>query len=205
MSGFEGRSTIHCPFGQPHGYLHQPCPPRGPRQFRSRVGANKAWASSSSQPASIMIRLTTNPMVIKRVNMLFIPVVPPRDQHSRRSLLPSKSKGCSGEATFVASPRKRGTEKDLRIGRMETVRGRGGKCQRPGAHRRAQTPRGGHYSGREMPSFLIFHCNVERFMPRRVAAPFGPPSTQSVSRRAPLMCSRSASASVTAAAVGTGA
>ena len=37
-------------------------------------------------------------------------------------------------------------------------------------------------------------------MPKRTAAPFEPPTTQSVSRRRKKMCSRSASASVTAAA-----
>jgi hypothetical protein len=37
----------------------------------------------------------------------------------------------------------------------------------------------------------------ERFIPRWAAAPFGPPTTQPVSRRAATMCSRSASASVT--------
>ena len=57
---------------------------------------------------------------------------------------------------------------------------------------------GRRYSGREMPSFFIFQYNIERFIPRRAAAPFGPPTTQPVSRRAPRMCSRSASASVTA-------
>ena len=50
--------------------------------------------------------------------------------------------------------------------------------------------------GREIPSFPILSCNVERFIPRRAAAPFGPATTQAVSRRAPRMCSRSASASV---------
>jgi len=39
-----------------------------------------------------------------------------------------------------------------------------------------------------MPSRFIFHRNVERFIPRRAAAPFGPPSTQPVSRRTPRMC-----------------
>jgi hypothetical protein len=29
-----------------------------------------------------------------------------------------------------------------------------------------------------MPSFFIFHCNVERLIPRRAAAPFDPPTTQ---------------------------
>ena len=50
-----------------------------------------------------------------------------------------------------------------------------------------------------MPSFFIFLYSVERFIPRRVAAPFGPPNTQPVSRRTPRMCSRSASARVAAA------
>src|SRR6266852_8140838 len=40
-----------------------------------------------------------------------------------------------------------------------------------------------HYMGREMPSFFIFDCRVVRFIARRAAAPFGPLSTQPVSRR----------------------
>ena len=48
-------------------------------------------------------------------------------------------------------------------------------------------PTDGRYSGREMPSFFIFQHNVDRFIPRRAAAPFGPPTTQRVSRRAPRM------------------
>src|SRR6516165_4665148 len=79
--------------------------------------------------------------------------------------------------------------------RRDGARGEG-EWQRPGDNRRPQTATGGHYWGREMPSLFIFHRNVERFIPRRAAAPFGPPSTQPVSRRAPRMCSRSASASV---------
>ena len=55
-------------------------------------------------------------------------------------------------------------------------------------------PTGWPYSGREMPSFFIFHCKVERFMPRPDAAPFGPRNTQWAARRARRMCSRSASA-----------
>ena len=51
---------------------------------------------------------------------------------------------------------------------------------------------GARYSGREMPSFFIFQCNVERFIPRRAAAPSGPPRTQFVSPSARRMCSRSA-------------
>src|SRR6516162_7120683 len=78
------------------------------------------------------------------------------------------------------------------------------RCQRLYASGRAAPPVGGHYLGREMPSRFIFHCNVERFIPRRAAVPFGPPSTQPVARRTPRMCSRSASASVPAAAVGAG-
>ncbi len=43
---------------------------------------------------------------------------------------------------------------------------------------------GGRYSEREMPRRFIFHCRVERFIPRRAAAPFGPPTTHPHSRRA---------------------
>jgi hypothetical protein len=32
-----------------------------------------------------------------------------------------------------------------------------------------------------MSSFFIFQCKVERFIPKREAAPLGPPSTKSVS------------------------
>src|SRR5438132_10110501 len=117
-------------------------------------------------------------------------------------LLPSKSKGRSDEANFVSSPRKEGARKHLRIGRVEMVLGREGKCYRPSATWGAQPPPGGHYSGREMPSFFIFFCKVERFIPRRAAAPFGPPTTQPVSWRTPRMCSRSASARVTGSPAG---
>jgi hypothetical protein len=51
-----------------------------------------------------------------------------------------------------------------------------------------------------MPSLFIFPCNVDRFIPKRVAAPLGPPMTQFASRSARMMCSRSASLSVTGAA-----
>jgi hypothetical protein len=36
-----------------------------------------------------------------------------------------------------------------------------------------------------MPSFLIFSCKVERFIPRRAAAPFALATTLPVSRKAP--------------------
>src|SRR5262249_52834148 len=45
------------------------------------------------------------------------------------------------------------------------------------------------YAGRTMPSFFILDCKVVRFMSSRTAAPFGPPSTQPVSRRTPRMWS----------------
>src|SRR5208337_3709659 len=67
-----------------------------------------------------------------------------------------ESKGRSGDRDVVASPRKECTHKDLWIGCGETVRGRGGECHRPSATPGAQSPPGGHYSGREMPSFFIF-------------------------------------------------
>ncbi len=70
------------------------------------------------------------------------------------------------------------------------------KCHPPGAAQGAHPPPEGHYSGLKMPSLFIFFCNVERFIPRRAAAPFAPLTTQPVSRRATRMCSRSASASV---------
>src|SRR4029077_18634326 len=105
----------------------------------------------------------------------------------------------------VASHRKGGIERDLWIGWVETVCGEDWKCPVGSAARPVELPAGRHYWGREIPSFLIFSCKVERFIPRRVAAPFGPATTQPVSQRAPRMCSRSASASVTVAAVGAGA
>src|SRR2546426_10893084 len=45
---------------------------------------------------------------------------------------------------------------------------------------------------RAMPSFLIFDCSVVRFMPRRAAAPDGPPITPTGSRGTGRECSRSA-------------
>jgi len=50
--------------------------------------------------------------------------------------------------------------------------------------RRGPLPLLRHYWGRQIPSFFIFSCKVERFIPRRVAAPFGPASTQPDSSRA---------------------
>src|SRR5262245_26228684 len=58
-------------------------------------------------------------------------------------------------------------------------------CQRRSAEPSARADREAHYSGREMPSLCIAECSVERFIPRRAAAPLGPPTTQSESRRAP--------------------
>jgi hypothetical protein len=52
-----------------------------------------------------------------------------------------------------------------------------------------------------MPSFFILDCSVERFIPSRAAAPFGPPTIQLVLRRTVMMYSRSASTSVTDAAL----
>ena len=59
------------------------------------------------------------------------------------------------------------------------------------------------YYGREMSSFFIFQRKVERFMPKREAAPLEPPRTQSVSRSMAGMWARSASANVRPAAGGT--
>jgi hypothetical protein len=61
---------------------------------------------------------------------------------------------------------------------------------------RACAPACARYTGREMPSFFIFQYNIERFIPKRAAAPFGPPTTQPELSKALRMCSRSASASV---------
>ena len=92
-----------------------------------------------------------------------------------------------GEAEFGASPHKAITRKDLWTGRVETLWGTEAKCHLISAARVAAVPPGEHYRGREMPSFFIFFCNVERFIPRRAAAPFRPATTQRVSRRAPRM------------------
>ena len=78
-------------------------------------------------------------------------------------------------------------ERDLWIGWVESVCGEDWKCQVGSAARPVQLPVGRYYWGREIPSFLIFSCKVERFIPRRAAAPFGPATTQPVSRRAPAI------------------
>jgi hypothetical protein len=49
---------------------------------------------------------------------------------------------------------------------------------------------------REMPSFFILDWSVVRFMPRRAAAPVGPPIIQWASRSARRICSRSAASKV---------
>ena len=46
---------------------------------------------------------------------------------------------------------------------------------------------------RAMPSFCILNCRVDRFIARRVAAPFGPATTQLHSLRALRICWRSVS------------
>ena len=51
-------------------------------------------------------------------------------------------------------------------------------------------------AGRAMPSLRMRNCSVERFIPRRAAAPFGPATTQLLRSSAATMCRRSASSSV---------
>ena len=68
--------------------------------------------------------------------------------------------------------------KDLWINRGASCRDASRECQCPSASGQALAPRGGRYSGRERPSFFIFQTSVERFIPKRAAAPFGPPTTQ---------------------------
>ena len=107
-----------------------------------------------------------------------------------------KARAVPARPKSVVSHCKGGIERDLWIGWVEPVCGEDWKCQVGSAARPVPLPAGRHYWGREIPSFLIFSCKVERFIPRRAAAPVGPATTQPVSRRAPRMCSRSASASV---------
>src|SRR5262249_12410636 len=61
--------------------------------------------------------------------------------------------------------------RDLRIWRAETTQGTDGNGHQPGATRVAQLLPGWHQCSREMPGFFIFFYNVERFIPRRAAAP----------------------------------
>ena len=79
------------------------------------------------------------------------------------------------------------------------------RCQRAGdmpirghLQRRACEGRGGslHVPGRAIPSLRRRNCRVERFMPRRTAAPFGPLSTHFVSWSTARMCLRSAASRV---------
>ena len=87
--------------------------------------------------------------------------------------------GHAGGVSPDAPRRNGGIEKDLWIGWVERVCGEDWKCQGGSTARPVQLPAGRHYWGREMPSFLIFSCKVERFIPRRAAAPFGPPPSRS--------------------------
>src|ERR1700730_9451734 len=57
----------------------------------------------------------------------------------------------------------------LRIGWVERTQRREEKCHRPSAIWVAYMPPGGHYSGREMPSFIIFFCKVEPLLARSQA------------------------------------
>src|SRR5207248_6158918 len=52
-----------------------------------------------------------------------------------------------------------------------------------------QMPRYRCQARREMPSFFILDWSVVRFMPRRAAAPEGPPITPLASRSARRLCS----------------
>ena len=108
----------------------------------------------------------------------------------------SKARSVPKNVSFGVSSPKTSTSNDFGSTLPRRSVERPGKCQPWRASGRAQAPAGARYSAREMPSFFIFQYNIERFIPSRAAAPLGPPTTQSVSRRAPRMCSRSASASV---------
>ena len=57
----------------------------------------------------------------------------------------------------------------LWIGWVESACGEDWKCQVGSADRPVQLPAGRHYWGREIPSFLIFCCKVERLIPERAA------------------------------------
>jgi len=80
-----------------------------------------------------------------------------------------KARAVPARPKSVASHRKGGIERDLWIGWVEPVCGEDVKCQVRRAARPVPLPAGRHYWGREIPSFLIFSCKVERFIPRRAA------------------------------------
>jgi hypothetical protein len=124
--------------------------------------------------------LTTNPRLPRKMRYMLRSSRPARARPTRQ-----RAWGRHCDAGFRNYPLAR-CGPDLRDGHVNRVASSG----------RPQPATGGRYPGRETPSRFIFHRNVERFIPRRAAAPFGPLSTQPVSRRAPRMCSRSASASV---------
>jgi hypothetical protein len=73
----------------------------------------------------------------------------------------------SARPKSVASNRKGGIERDLCV---DPICGEGWKWQVGSAARPVPLPAGWYYWGREIPSFLIFSCKVERFIPRRVPA-----------------------------------
>ena len=58
--------------------------------------------------------------------------------------------------------------------------------------------------GRAMPNFRNLEFKVLRFIPRRAAAPDGPPITQLASRRIRMMCSRATASRVDASTGSTG-
>src|ERR1700678_1745632 len=61
---------------------------------------------------------------------------------------------------------------------------------------RNQISQARHDHGRAIPSFFMRKYSVDRFIPRRVAAPLGPERIHLVSFKVARMCSRSTSAKV---------
>ena len=166
----------------------------GANDLRSLCDPSRSNGSSAptKEPSAAAIAVTTVEFIVR--SLLACTAV-------KQGPCRTSASGCSADSLSVSLDR---LSKRLANGRDEMA-GRTAKCKsstrwrderevrRCASGRACQRTR---YSGREMPSFFIFQHNVERFIPRRAAAPFGPPTTQPVSRRAPRMCSRSASASV---------
>ena len=90
-----------------------------------------------------------------------------------------KVKAVPARPKSVASHRKGGIERNLWFGWVEPVGCEDCKRQVGSAARPVLLTAGRHYWGREMPSFLIFSCKVDRFIPRRAAAPTARYSTPS--------------------------
>src|SRR5262249_43233671 len=155
-------------------------PPKCPPPPRCCAQAGPAIRSTTTTtagtPTLVNICRNTMHLLLLPVIIRFLPgVVPYRCARPLPSSFPQAGAVPEGAACRGGRVRDTGT----RACAVAWVRGRPAE----GGPANGQGPTGGPaanglaYPGREMPSFFIFHCRVERAMPRRAAAPLGPRTT----------------------------